>query len=60
MGLTENEFTALRATIAHWAGVHAEAFRTVSGVSSAKIAAAARLYPNIFCCDDCANARSRR
>ncbi|HEU4693222.1 MAG TPA: hypothetical protein VFS23_32890 [Vicinamibacterales bacterium] len=25
-----------------------------------KIAAAARLYPNIFCCDDCAKARSRR
>jgi hypothetical protein len=33
---------------------------SVSGMSSAKIAAAARLYPNIFCCEDCANARSRR
>ena len=34
--------------------------RSVSGVSSAKIAAAARLYPNIFCCDDWAKAKSRR
>jgi hypothetical protein len=34
--------------------------RSGRGTSSPRIADAARLYPNIFCCEDCANARSRR
>ena len=37
-----------------------ESTRSVRGTPSARIAAAARLYPNIFCCEDCAKAKSRR